>query len=217
MIKLVVIDFDDTLSQNEEAVFHYENYTIKKMGFPAMSRAAHQKNWGIPMREAIIERVPGIDPDAFITLHKQFLPKFIKDKKIDQISEQNIQTLKKLKKAGKHLAILTSRVYHEVEHLLDKSHLINKYVEKIYHSDSSEYHKPDPRAFDQILSEFNVTPQESVYVGDSLSDGICAKGAGLHFIALLEGGIRNKEDFKSVKVDYFAQTFPDILAYIEKH
>ena len=63
---------------------------------------------------------------------------------------------------------------------------------------------------------FNVKPIEVVYVGDSLGDANAAKKAGMHFIAVLESGIRTKNDFKQFPVDFFANKFTDILKYILK-
>lgn len=214
MIKLVILDFDDTLALTEESFFHIENHIAEKLGFLPMTREAHQKNWGKPVKEAIVERIPGVDPEMFMKLHKELLPKFVAEMKADVVSQRNIDTLKKIKDNGKHLAILTSRTFHEAIHLLDENHHINKWIEKIYHSDNLKYLKPDPRVFNEALSEFQVKPQEAVYVGDSISDGISSKGAGLHFIALLESGLRKKTDFESINVDFFANTFPDILNYV---
>lgn len=218
MIKLVITDFDDVLSLTEGVCFKIENLIAQKLGFPPMTRKTHQKNWGKPVKEAILERIPGIDSEAFMKiLHKEILPKFIREGKIDAVSDDNIDTLKKLKSDGKRLAILTNRGFHEIKHLLDKSHHLSKWIEKIYHINNSRYLKPDPRVFDQILEDFNVRPHEAIYIGDSLGDAICAKGADIHFIAFLESGLRTKEDFKSVPVDFFAQTFPEILSYIERN
>jgi FMN phosphatase YigB (HAD superfamily) len=83
--------------------------------------------------------------------------------------------------------------------------------------DNMEFHKPDPRAFSQPLKDFSVTPQETVYIGDSISDGESAKGAGIHFIALLESGLRTREDFGYIPVDFFAEKFSGVLDYIEKN
>lgn len=217
MIKLVITDFDDVLSLTEEACFKIENHIAKKLGFPPMTRKNHQKNWGKPVKEAILERIPGIDPEAFMNTLKEDLPKFVQEGKIDVVSDENINALKKLKNDGKRLAILTNRSFHEIKHLLDESHHLSKWIEKIYHINNSRYLKPNPKVFDQILEDFNTKPHEAIYIGDSLGDAICAKGANIHFIALLESGLRTKEDFKSVHVDFFAQTFPEILSYIEKN
>lgn len=217
MIKLIIIDFDDTLSLTEEAFYHIENHIAGKLGFPPMSRVAHQKNWGKPVKEAITKRIPGIDPDKFMEIHKEVLPGFVNSGKVDSISQENIETLKKLKTQDKELAILTSRTFNETRHLLDGNHHINKWITKIYHADNSKYLKPDPKVFDQILKDFNVKPQEAIYIGDSIGDGISAKGAGIHFIAVLESGLRTKEDFNSIQVDFFARSFPEIIHYIERN
>lgn len=102
----------------------------------------------------------------------------------------------------------------EVEHLLHFDHPLSSRIEIFYHRENLNFHKPDPKVFNQALKYFNVSPSESVYVGDSISDAEAAKGAGLHLIALLESGLRNKEDFKNFEVDLFSDKFPKITDYI---
>lgn len=217
MIKLVIIDFDDTLSLTEEACFKIENHIAEKLGFPPMTRETHLKNWGKPVKEAILERIPGINSEIFMKILKKVLPEFVQKGEIDAIGDDNIDTLRKLKNNGKHLAILTSRSFQEIEHLLDESHHLNKWIEKIYYAGNSKYLKPDPRVFKQITEAFNVKPNETVYIGDSLGDAICAKRADVRFIALLESGLRTRDDFRSVHVDFFARTFTEVIFYIERN
>ncbi len=212
-----MVDFDDTLSLTEEATFNIENIIAKKLGFEPMARAAHQANWGKPVKAAIVERIPGIDPDKFMIELQKTLPDFVKDGLLDVVDEDNVTVLEQLRNEGKHLAILTSRSMAEAKHLLDESHHLNRYVEKIYHTDNSAYLKPDPRVFDAILEEFQTERNETVYIGDSPSDGIAAKGANIHFIAVLESGLRTKKDFDNISVDFFADTFPESLGYIDKN
>jgi phosphoglycolate phosphatase-like HAD superfamily hydrolase len=58
---------------------------------------------------------------------------------------------------------------------------------------------------------------ECVYVGDAVTDAIAANGAGMHFIAVLESGLRQKEDFKKVRVDFFAKKFSDTVSYLKRY
>ena len=215
MIKLVIVDFDDTLSLTEESCFNFENYVAEKMGFPPMTREFHQKNWGKPLRGAIVERIPGIDSDKFMELVKELLPDFVDRNAIDNISPANRDTLKIIKESGRSLAILTSRSRNEIAHLMDEKYHLHKLIERFYHYDNVDFPKPDPRVFDEVLKYFDVVPDEALYIGDTVNDGVCAKGAGLHFIALLESGLRKREDFHSIQVDFFANTFPDIVNYID--
>ncbi len=214
MIKLVIIDFDDTLSLTEKACFKIENLIAQQMGFTPMDRKTHLKNWGKPLKEAIVERFTGIDVNKFMVRFEKVLPKFIERGEADLISEINFQTLDKLRKLGSKLSVLTSRTLGEVQHLLDTKHPLSNRIDAFYHKDNLVYDKPDPKVFDKVLEKFHVKPNEAVYIGDSLNDAISAKNAGLHFIALLESGLRTKEYFKEVKVDFFANKFSEIITYI---
>lgn len=214
MIKLVAIDFDDTLSLTEQATFAIENETAALMGFPPMSHEAHLKNWGKPLEQAIVERIPGIDPKEFMHKVIEIHQRYIAEGKADIITSENVAFLDHIQQS---LAILTSRTLPEIKHLLHKNHVLHARIEKFYHKDNSLFVKPDPRVFDQILKDFSVQPDEAVYLGDSIGDAMSAKGAGLHFIAVLESGIRTKEDFNDYPVDFFATTLPEALTYITSH
>lgn len=198
----------------EEACFELENEVVEDMGFPRMSRDTHKVNWGKPLETAIVERVPGIDPVEFMKRASIMIKKYAHEGKLDSIQDRNLEALDALIKSGRKLAILTSRTHGEAKHLLDKNHPINQRMEKIYHKDNSDFHKPNPRVFDKILSDFEVAPGEAVYIGDAVSDAIAAKGAGLHFIAVLESGLRTKEDFAAKNVDDFVSSFSDAVSYI---
>jgi HAD superfamily hydrolase (TIGR01662 family) len=214
MFKVVIIDVDDTLCLTEEATFRSENEVAASMGFAPMTRATHQKNWGMPLKDAIVDRIPGIDVDLFMEKAEQAIEEYVSKGYLDLISKENLKVLDILKDSGKKLAIVTSRSFAEAKHLLHESHPLNKTIEAFYHRDNLEYLKPDPRVFNKLLAKFNVLPKECVYVGDSISDAVAAKGAGMHFVAVLESGLRTKDDFADQNVDFFADKFTDIVNYI---
>lgn len=214
MIKVVMFDFDDTLCLTEETCFHIENKIAQDMGFPPMTRERHQANWGKFIEEAIIERIPGIDAGEFVKRLKDYFSEYMSESGLDSIKPENLAVLDKLKASGLKMAVLTNRSLPEVTHLIHEDHPLSSRLDFFYYKDILDYHKPDPRAFNQALKFFNVKPEEVVYVGDSVGDGVAAKQAGMHFIAVMESGIRTKEDFKDIPVDYFASKFTDITNYI---
>jgi phosphoglycolate phosphatase-like HAD superfamily hydrolase len=112
---------------------------------------------------------------------------------------------------GTRLFVLTSRTHGEVKHMLEPDHFLASRIEAFYHKDNTKFHKPDPRVFDELLAAHDLKPQDSVYVGDSVGDAIAAKQARLHFIASLESGLRQKEDFDGHQVDRFIYRFPEIV------
>ncbi len=214
MIKLVLLDFDDTLCLTEETAFVVENEVAKAMGHAPMTRAAHQKNWGDLLEIAITERIPGIDAKEFMSKLGGYIKRFIENGTLDAIRTENIRTLQTLRAKGKRVAILTSRSLPEITHLMLPSHPLSAHIEQFYHKDNSRHLKPDPRTFEQALIDFAVLPDEAVYVGDAVTDAVAAKGAGLHFIAVLESGLRKRAEFEDEKVDFFAPKFTDIATYI---
>ena len=217
MIKLVLIDFDDTLCLTEKACFELENFVAQKMGYSPMTRETHLKNWGKPLVDAISERIPGVDVNAYIKAHEKIMPEFIKNGQLDIITDINLKTLATLREHGIKTAILTARSVMEAKHLLDENHPLTAKIDKFYHRDNTEYKKTDPKVYDKILQHFKVKPNETVYVGDSISDAVTAKAAGLHFVALLESGLKTKKDFNYfVPVDFFATKFEDILIYLKR-
>ena len=216
MIKLVLLDFDDTLCLSEEFCFHFENEVAKSMGYKPMSREIHKSTWGQHLQEAITERIPGIDTIEFMKRFETLVPQAIKEERFDHVSKENLDVLDEIKKDGKKIAIITSRSLIEVKTIMEESHPLSGRIDKFYHRDNLEHMKPDPRVFNKALYEFDIMPIECVYVGDTLKDGFAAKNAGMDFVAVLESGLVPKYAFKNanIVVDFFANKFTDILPYI---
>jgi phosphoglycolate phosphatase-like HAD superfamily hydrolase len=219
MIKLVLLDFDDTICLSEESCFNFENEIAISMGLKPMDRTIHRITWGQNLKEAIKERIPGINAGEFMRRFDKMLPEAIKNGRMDAIPERNLAVLDKLKADGKKIAVVTSRSYIEVKPMISLDHPLGTRIDAFYHRDNSEHLKPDPRVFNKALYEFDVTPQETVYVGNALKDGFAAKGADLYFVAVLESELISKQDFANVniEVDAYADKFTDTLDFILQH
>lgn len=216
MIKLVLLDFDDTLCLSEESCFLFENEVAQSMGFAPMNREIHKATWGQHLNEAIQTRIPGINAGEFMKKFDALVPQAIANGKFDFVPPQNLEILEKIKDEGKKIAIITSRSFVEVKTLMDTTHPLSSKIDKFYYKENVEHMKPDPRVFNKALYEFDVMPIECVYVGDTLKDGFAANNSGMDFIAVLESGLVAKESFMNVNihVDFFAKKFTDILPYI---
>jgi len=211
MIRAVIIDLDDTLCLTEAVCFEMENKVLKIVGRKPMSRDIHLSTWGKPLFEAIKIRSPGIDVEAFKTAYHPLIKEYIKEGKLDSIPEVNYKALDKLNQLGKILMVLTSRTHVELQHLLEDDHKLAPRIKAFYYRDNMAYHKPDPRAFSELLKNSDLLPNQCVYVGDSISDAQAARDAGLHFVASLESGLKQREDFKNMSVDVFVNKFPDVV------
>lgn len=216
MIKAVIIDLDDTLCMTEEASFEIENEALAKIGSPTMSREEHLRTWGKPLFEVIEIRAPGVDVAAFTKAYGLVIAEFIETGRLDSIPEENYRAMDKLIAMNKTLIVLTSRTHTELRHLLASDHLLAERVKAFYYRDNMQYHKPDPRAFNKLLTDHKLQPAQCVYVGDSVTDAEASTKAGIHFIASLESGLRKRDDFDGYNVDMFIDNFPDIVEAIQQ-
>ena len=210
MIRAVVVDVDDTLCMTEAACFDLENEVLARLGSAPMTRQVHLATWGQPLPEAIVTRSPGIDVAAFTAEFDDVFRRHLRNGLLDVISSENLRALDRLAAAGHTVMILTSRTLAQVEHLLDPQHVLAGRVSAAFHADNTGFHKPDPRVFDKLIAATGLTPHECVYVGDSPGDAAAAKGAGLHFIACLQSGPRQRPDFDALGVDGFIDAFHDL-------
>lgn len=215
MIAAVVVDVDDTLCLTEAVCFDMENEVLARIGRPPMPRQAHIQTWGRPLFEAILERSPGVDLEAFRRDYPGIIADYTAAGKLDAIPGANYAALDQLIAGGKQIMLLTSRTHGELKHLLEPDHLLAKRVTAFYYRDNMQFHKPDPRAFNELLSGHGLRPEQCVYVGDSPSDAAAANQAGLKFIASLESGLRTRADFADHSVDVFIDRFPEVAAAVQ--
>lgn len=210
-----MFDIDGTLFANEEPLWRIENGIAVDLGYSPVTHEQHREHWYKPTKERLARTYSGIDAEMFFCALTRVMPSYFEKRMIDAVSDDNARVLDELKDRGWNLGIVTSRKDFEIEHLLGGDYGLKKWFDPIYHAGNLKYLKPDPRAFEQALAHFSVDPREALYVGDLVTDGFCAKEAGLGFIAVLEEGICTKRDFDAVGADYFADRFYDILNYLK--
>ncbi|MCA9330997.1 HAD family hydrolase [Candidatus Saccharibacteria bacterium] len=216
----MILDFDDFTVMTEAPCFDLENNVLARMGRPPMPRELHIATWGRPLFEAILERSPGVNVEEFRAIYGPLVKEYTADGRLDGIPAENLAAIDELRSLGKGVLILTSREGGEIPHLLVADHPLTQRldggVDGYYYKDNMKYHKPDPRAFEHIEALHGWKPNECVYAGDSVGDAQAAKGAGLHFIAGLESGLRAREDFDAFPVDVFINRFPEIVGAVKQ-
>jgi phosphoglycolate phosphatase len=216
VIRAVIVDVDDTLCLTQTASFALENEVLAQMGRPSMPLSLHLATWGEPLMDAIPRRSPGLDVEHFSALYHRTLQQHIAEGRLDVIPPENLHALDEFVRQGRGVFLLTSRTEDEVRHMLAPDHVLAERVSGIYHAGNTQFRKPDPRAFDELLSTTAIPPGECVYVGDSPGDAVAAGGAGMHFIACLQSRVRTPADFDLRHVNAFVDTFPEIVEAVRR-
>lgn len=201
----VVFDVDGTLVDTEEAIilslmkllkeelgksYSYQDlrfvlgipgdYCLKELGIVDM-KAANRK-WLQYMRELLpsVELYPGI-----------------------------CDILKQLKSKKIKVSVVTSNTGTELEQVFSKFGL-HEWMDFIVCADDTLSHKPEPDPLLKLLELSGNDPSEVLYVGDTVYDSHCAKGANVDFGLVLWG--RNPE--KMVDSKYVFKNPKEILMFI---
>jgi HAD superfamily hydrolase (TIGR01509 family) len=211
----VIVDVDDTLCLTEAASFDLENEVLARMGRPPMPRDVHLATWGEALLDAMRLRSPGLDLDRFAELFPAAHQRHLAEGRLDVIPPENLRALDHLVESGRTVLLLTSRAEAEVRHLLEPDHVLATRVKAGYHTGNTRYRKPDPRVFDELLTETGFSPAQCVYVGDSPGDAVAAGGAGIPFIACLQSRVRRLDEFDPRYVSAAVHTFPEITSVVE--
>lgn len=216
MKNTIIFDFDDTLVQTEYLAHKFENSILERMGMEPMTREIHRATWGLPLSEAISTRCPGVDVEVFM----YFVDLYISsgdNNKLNIVPHHNIDVLKKLKQKGFNLFILTSRSHKEIRPVLeDNDSELLSIIKRIDYADVTQYKKPDPRVFEMMFKEENLSKAKSIYVGDSFDDASAALNFGIDFVATLESGLREKDDFIGLGVKYYVNNMSELLNLVDR-
>ena len=146
--------------------------------------------------------------------------------RVENMRKKNLRaTIEKLHEMGIRMGIVSNIISTSlVPHVLNE-YGISQYMECVVMSSSTGIRKPDPRIFEIAMQEMGVGPQETGYVGDTISrDVLGAKNAGLalsiqienpsiaHRDTAFRGADAPKPDFLIKELD----EIPDIICRINQ-
>lgn len=182
--KLIVFDLDGTLVHTTaEYRYFIVPSVLKKLGKnPDVDLKLIDKFWFDAGRDETILKEFRCDPLKFWKeFHK--LDKIEERKKYTHIYNDVWESLKRLKKMGKLLAITTGapkKLARMETNLLPKDLFTN-----IIYITSTRYKgKPHPDSLIGCLKFCKAKPQDTVYIGNSTEDGKYAEAANVDFIYL---------------------------------
>ncbi len=93
-----------------------------------------------------------------------------------------LEVLEGLKAANKKMALITTSIHENIEHLLEKHH-VNDFFDVVIAGDDVQHHKPHPESLEMALDHLGVQDKKlAVMVGDSDKDLGAATNAGIDSI-----------------------------------
>ena len=201
-IKLFIFDLDGTLVDSKKDIADGVNYTLRRLGLPALDDGVIYKFIGDGSWQ-LIERALGNSKKHDISNALEIFRDYY----------------------SRHLTV-TTKLYPGVKGILShygdrkKAVVTNKYesyslkiladleilpcFDLILGSDSLKKCKPDPLPLKFTMEKFKALPSETVMVGDSANDILAAKAAGV--ISCAVGyGLESRERIMSYEPDFFIE------------
>lgn len=106
--------------------------------------------------------------------------------------------LHRLKREGFCLAIATSDERRDTEAILSALDLGDLF-DILLCAEEASILKPDPEAIFSICRQLSIPPRETVFIGDTVTDMVMGKRAGVALtIGTIEGGVRSRDELGKV-------------------
>lgn len=184
--KVVAFDFDDTLVATIKNIWkQHKHVALTEFGVE-ITDDDMRRVWGIPLHQLVVDLYG--QPFAVVEPHLlREEPNYPKE-----IFPQSKKLLTDLRAAGKIIALVTSTNTNSLTADFVHNTIEEGTFDHVFTIDDTEYHKPDKRVFDPLLSHGYV-PQEIIYVGDARTDFYAARDAGFDFIGVATGLLTTKD------------------------
>ena len=211
--KMVLIDVDGTLVDSVPDLAYCVDEMLKAVDM-APHGEAEVRHWvgnGVErlVRRALIGQLDG-EPDE--ALFDRAYPLFM-DLYKDNTSKRSClypgvkEGIDYLRDAGYKLGCVTNKAAAFTHPLLKDLGLFD-YFESIVSGDTLEKKKPDPMPLIHSAEKLGVSPEDSLMLGDSISDVKAARAAGFQIICMSYGynhGVDIRESNPDIVIDSMAE------------
>jgi len=196
MIKLVIFDFDGVLVDSNESWADVLTKASKASGLDGKFTFDDIKDHaGKPYVEVFKASHPKhADNEKLLdTLYSHFIKIASTDEFVE--SFKSIKGIKRsLASLGKKytLAVCSGNSRNLLKYFIDKMGF-SRYFRLLVSVDDVKRGKPHPDMLLKTLKHFGVSPKYAVYIGDSESDVMAAKSAGVRSIVVLTGALDRQQ------------------------
>ncbi len=200
MLKLIVFDCDGVLFDSRRANQEYYNHLLRHFNHPSMSEEeleyAHMHN----ALEAIRHIFRHYPEDSFEEIdafrrqqgYEHVLPYMI--------MEDDLLEFLEMVREHFHLAISTNRGNTMLPLL--KTFKLEGYFAKIVTAETARRPKPAPDGLEEILEHFGCSPEETIFIGDSIIDAQHAAACSVPLVAFKN---------PALEAEYHVCSFMEIL------
>lgn len=210
---MCIFDLDGTTTDSLGAISHTANEVLQLHGLPAQPVNAYKSFVGDGQFE-LIKRALAAAGDTKLEKYDEVMADYIEHFKTgctyNVVPYSGItQLLLSLKETGIKIATLSNKRHENVVHVVNTVFGPDMFDEVLGQSDSFP-RKPAPDGVFMIIEKFRIAPDKCLYIGDTNTDILTGRNAGLD-TAGVTWGFRTREELEEAGADYIVNLPQEIL------
>lgn len=203
-----IFDIDGTLTSTNQLIFNSFNFIAKKYLNRTFTNEEIIAMFG-PTEDVILQKWCG---NEYEEARKDYYQYYSDHHGIAELYEGIKEILHHLKSKGYPIGIFTGKG--KTASLITLKKLgVDLYFDLIVTGNDVENHKPSPEGILKFVNHFGLKPERVLMIGDSVSDVIASKEAGIKIASVLWDSYGSKE-VKTMNSDYYFYTVAELREFL---
>ncbi|HEX3568584.1 MAG TPA: HAD-IA family hydrolase [Candidatus Saccharimonadales bacterium] len=211
-IRAAVLDVDGTLINSCEYVAQAIEDTISRRGRD-VTRTQIAAVTGKPIVAMYAELMPGYAVDDYLACERDHFAHHAAHPELMVSYDLAGETLMELEERGLKLGVFTGFDARTRDNLARFN--LDGYFETIVDCTQYEYHKPNPEGLYIAMERLGVTREETVYVGDGISDMGAGRAADVAATIGITHGFTPADALTDAGAEYLIHSLPELLPLLD--
>ncbi len=196
LIKAIVFDVDGVLIDSNKIIVEAYQKTAEKLGLRIPSLHEVLGLMGRPLFEIVKILWSKSNVELYM---KEYRSLFMDENLVIPAVEGAVDAVREIRESGFKVGVLSGKILFFIKKHLRKAGFNIDWFEAMASFETTKKHKPDPEPLLFVINQLDVKPEETIYVGDAISDYECARDAKVEYFAVLTGSLR-REDLERLRV-----------------
>jgi pyrophosphatase PpaX len=207
----ILFDLDGTLIDSIELILNSARYAFNKLERECPSDEEWSAGIGIPLFTMFARYARDADDcQALIAAYREY--QLANHDRLIRCYDAAVSTVLTLRERGHELAVVTSKSEYLAMRGLALVGLA-RHMDTVVGCDSSSRHKPDPEPVRIALHRLGYSPENAIFVGDSVHDVLAGNAAGVTTVAALWGAFK-REDMEAGKPSHWLDGISELVEFV---
>lgn len=213
-LKAAMFDFDGTLVDSLPGIEHSIDHALHACG--CAPRTGEVRQFIGPPIRSILSRVTGeTQPERLDALEAAFRSSYDSDGwRRTFFFEGATEVLETLATAGVSLFVVTNKPEQATSRILANAGILTLFTDVICRNSAGKLFRSKAEMVEHVLSVHRLSPDESVFIGDTAEDYEAAATAGVPAV-LVQHGYGYARDGESIRDCPWIATLPQLLNILE--